>query len=181
MNFYCTLRHFLTMSIALNAIPISSANFAPFGWVASGAQIHRANSRSINDGTSLRLDDCGDLSLAAQGGQACLALFRAKARDLTQPCTILERHRLGTQTFVPMGGVRYVMLVATGGNEPVLESLAAFLVTGLQAVTLRADVWHHGLISLDAGDFIVIERRSEPIDCDFANLKRPVYLNLSSA
>jgi ureidoglycolate lyase len=163
----------------LNPIPINSTNFASFGWLASGENLNTGQNRLINDGTSLRLDDCGELSLTAQGGQACLALFRAQARDLTLPCITLERHRLGTQTFVPMGGVRYVMLVAHGDTEPDIATLSAFVVEGHQAVTLRANIWHHGLIALDAGDFIVIERSSKVVDCEFASLRLPVYLSVS--
>jgi ureidoglycolate lyase len=163
----------------LKPIPINSNNFAAFGWLASGENLKTAQNRLINDGTSQRLDDCGELSLTAQGGQACLALFRAQARDLTLPCITLERHRLGTQTFVPMGGVRYVMLVAQGGTEPDIATLSAFIVKGHQAVTLRADIWHHGLIALDAGDFIVLERSSKVVDCEFASLRPPVYLSVS--
>jgi ureidoglycolate lyase len=165
----------------LIAIPITTANFALFGWLASGENLGEAQVRPINEGTSLRLDDCGELSLTAQGGQACLALFRAQARDLAQPCLTLERHRLGTQTFIPMGGVRYVMLVARGDTEPDVATLAAFLVMGHQAVTLRADSWHHGLIALDAGDFMVIERHSKVLDCEFAPLKQAVYLKVPVA
>jgi ureidoglycolate lyase len=133
---------------SLKPIPITAANFARFGWLASGENLTTAQSRPINGGTSLRLDECGELSLTAEGGQACLALFRAQARDLTQPFVTLERHRLGTQTFIPMGGVCYVMLVAHGDTEPGVASLAAFIARGDQAVTLRADTWHHGLIAL---------------------------------
>jgi ureidoglycolate lyase len=162
----------------LKTIPITSAHFAPFGWLASGENLEIAKGRAINEGTSVRLDDCGELSLSAQGGQACLALFRAQARDLAQPCMTLERHRLGTQTFIPMGGVRYVVLVALGDSEPDMASLSAFIVNGDQAVTLRADVWHHGLIALDSGDFIVLERSAKEVDCEFATLKQPVYLSV---
>jgi ureidoglycolate lyase len=169
------------MMRTLNALPITVANFARFGWLASGDSISTSQVRPINDGTSLRLDNCGELALTAQGGSACLALFRAQARDLTQPCLTLERHRLGTQTFVPMGGVRYVMLVALGAEEAEADTLTAFLVQGHQAVTLRADTWHHGLIALEAGDFIVLERSASEIDCEFTTLKQPVYLNVSAA
>jgi ureidoglycolate lyase len=92
---------------------------------------------------------------------------------------VLECHRLGTQTFVPMGGVDYVVLVALeapGAAVPDARTLAAFLVGGRQAVTLRAGTWHHGLIALQAGDFIVIERQSAQTDCDQATLTEPISL-----
>jgi ureidoglycolate lyase len=88
----------------------------------------------------------------------------------------LERHCLGTQTFVPMGGARYVVLVALGDEQPDVATLAAFAVTGRQAVTLRAGTWHHGLIAPHGGDFAVIERRADAVDCELAMLATAVTL-----
>jgi ureidoglycolate hydrolase len=78
---------------------ISAADFAACGWLADGGA---AAGRPINDGTSLRIDGVGELQLTAEGGAPCLALFRAQPRDPRGPWQVLERHRLGTQTFVPM-------------------------------------------------------------------------------
>ncbi len=91
--------------------PISAAAFAPYGWLADA---DGATGRPINDGSSQRIDGVGDLQLTAEAGAPCLALFRAQPRDPRGPWQQLERHRLGTQTFVPMGGARYVVLVALG-------------------------------------------------------------------
>ena len=159
--------------------PISAEAFAPYGWLAE-ADGH--NGRAINDGSSLRIDGIGALALHADGGQPCLAVFRASARDPRGPWQTLERHALGTQTFVPMGGARYVMLVALdapgalGAPAPDPATLAAFAVSGRQAVTLHAGTWHHGLIALDDADFVVIERSAALIDCDVAMLAEPVML-----
>jgi ureidoglycolate lyase len=111
---------------------ITPGAFAPYGWVAGG---DGADGRPINDGTSRRIDGAGRLSLAAEGGAPVLAVFHAAARDPRGPWRTLERHRLGTQTFVPLSGVRCVMLVATGQVRPEPSTLAAFAVSGAQAVT----------------------------------------------
>jgi ureidoglycolate lyase len=159
----------------LPALPITAAAFAPYGWLAC-AEGHAG--REINDGSSLRVDDVGELALTAHGGAPCLAVFRAQARDPRGPWHTLERHRLGTQTFVPLAGTRYVVLVALGNDAPDPDTLAAFFVLGDQAVTLRAGTWHHALLALDDGDFVVIERRAEAVDCDIAELPQPVALQL---
>jgi ureidoglycolate lyase len=153
--------------------PITAEGFAPYGWLASADD---RPARPINQGSSQRVDAIGELSLTAEGGTPCLAMFRAQAQGLSGPWRMLERHRLGTQTFVPLGGVRYVVLVATGQAAPEPASLAAFLVAGHQAVTLRAGTWHHALIALDAGDFIVIERWAAQVDCELAPLAEPITL-----
>ncbi len=160
---------------ALPTLPITAEAFAPYGWLASA---EGQAGRPINDGSSQRVDGVGELALTAQGGAPCLAIFRAQARDPRGPWQVLERHRLGTQTFVPLGGVRYVVLVALGDAAPDVATLAAFIVNGRQAVTLHAGTWHHGLIALDSGDFVVIERQAADVDCEFATLPMPLHLQL---
>jgi ureidoglycolate lyase len=153
--------------------PISAAEFAPYGWLADAGG---AAGRPINEGTTHRVDAVGELQLTAEGGAPCLALFRAQPRDPRGPWQQLERHRLGTQTFVPMGSARYVVLVALGDEQPDMSTLAAFAVGGQQAVTLRVGTWHHGLIAPDGGDFVVIERQAETVDCELATLTIAVTL-----
>lgn len=170
--------------------PLSAAAFAPYGELiglpaaAAGAVdaaggAGRANGlpvRAINGGTSQRQDMRGSLQLHAQGGEPCVAIFRAQAQALAGPWRLLERHRLGTQTFIPLAGARCVVLVARGEAVPDPATLAAFAVDGAQGFTLHADTWHHGLIALDAGDFVVIERRAAEVDCEFSELALPVTL-----
>ena len=176
--------------------PLTAATFAPYGEVigipaaspdavgaadgadgAGGADVAAGlPMRLINGGTSQRQDIRGSLQLHAQGGEPCVAIFRAQAQALAGPWRLLERHRLGTQTFIPLAGARCVVLVALGETAPNLATLAAFAVDGAQGFTLHADTWHHGLIALDAGDFVVIERRAAEVDCEFAELAEPVTL-----
>ena len=117
----------------------------------------------------------------ADGGRPCLALFKAHPRNPAGPWIEIERHRLGTQTFIPLAGARYVVLVALGAlddTRPDESTLAAFAVDGHQAVTLRAGVWHHSLLALQASSFVVIERSAPSVDCDIANLSEPVSITV---
>ena len=161
--------------LQLTALPISREAFAPYGWLASA---DGRPTRPINEGSTQRADGMGELALTAAGGEPCLALFRARAQDPQGPWTMLERHVHGTQTFVPLGGSRCVVLVALGQDAPDMATLAAFAVAGDQAFTLSAGTWHHGLIALDDGDFVIIERRATAIDCELAPLPRPVRIKL---
>jgi ureidoglycolate lyase len=168
----------------LQVQPLRATAFSPYGEVigipATGEPgVGRAGGllvRAINGGTSQRFDMPGGLDLYAHGGQPCVAVFRARAQALPGPWRLLERHRLGTQTFIPLAGARCVVLVARGQTAPDLATLAAFAVHGAQGFTLHADTWHHGLIALDEGDFVVIERRGDTVDCEFAELAVPVTL-----
>ncbi len=159
----------------LTALPIERERFAPYGALIEAAG---QAGRPINEGSSLRIDGLSELLLDAEGGRPCLVLFSARARDPAGPWQALERHRLGTQTFVPLAGARCVMLVALGAERPDPATLAAFVVAGHQAVTLHAGTWHHGLLALDSGDFVVIERQAASPDCDVEGLAELVRIVL---
>ena len=160
----------------LTARPIDRHAFSPHGWLidATGNV-----GLAINAGSSQRFDDVTELAFDAESGKPCLAIFRAQRREISGPWQEMERHRLGTQTFIPLAGVRYVVLVAGRGERPDPSALAAFLVNGRQGITLRPGTWHHALLALDAGDFVVLERRAPQVDCDIALLPRAVRIALS--
>lgn len=159
----------------LNAQAINAQTFAPYGWLID-APINTG--QAINDGSSERVDGLTELAFDAEGGKPCLAIFKAKARDPAGPWTELERHCLGTQTFIPLNGVKYVVLVALGSAQPDPSTLKAFSVSGHQSITLRAGTWHHGLLALDDGDFVVLERSAAAVDCELAQLAEPVSITL---
>ncbi len=154
---------------------ISQEAFEPYGWLVDATH---GNGRAINGGTSWRTDGQTALDLTADGGKPCLAVFKASARNPAGPWHELERHRLGTQTFIPLDGARYLVMVALGGDSPDPQTLAVFAVSGHQAITLRAGVWHHGLLALQDSSFVVIERSAQRVDCDVAYLDEPVSITL---
>ena len=160
----------------ITACPISQLAFAAYGWLVDATG---KPSSAINNGSSQRVDGLTELAFDEHGGKPCLAIFRATARDPAGPWAELERHQLGTQTFIPLNGVRYVMLVSLGSAQPDACTLQAFVVSGHQAVTLRAGIWHHGLLALDDGDFVVLERSADHVDCELAQLAEPVSIRLS--
>jgi ureidoglycolate lyase len=57
-------------------------------------------------------------------------------------------------------------------------TLEAFYVNGQQSITLKAGVWHHGLLALNAGNFVVLERSAAHVDCDVVQLTEPVQIVL---
>ena len=80
--------------------PLTPAAFQPFGTVL---QAPTGAGRMINAGSSERFELVDDLQLGAEGGRAQLALFRAQARSFPLQVQEVERHQLGSQTFVPWG------------------------------------------------------------------------------
>jgi ureidoglycolate lyase len=163
------------MPLTLPAHHLNAADFAAYGEVLALSDGHGL---PINAGTSQRIDLPSKLDLHQQAGQPVLAVFRARAQDTQGPWQLLERHRLGTQTFVPLAGARCVVLVALGHDAPDPATLAAFQVAGDQGFTLHAGTWHHPLIARDDGDFLVLERQGAEVDCEVVQLAIPVSLQL---
>lgn len=144
--------------------PLAADAFAPYGFVvAAGA----GAGRPINDGTSRRFD-LPDPDLVGDDGRPALAVFRAQAVTLPFAVRALERHRLGGQSFVPLGGAPFAVVVALGSARPDVQTMRAFRVDGRSGVHFGRGVWHHPLLALADGDFVVLERRGAAIDCEVA-------------
>ncbi|MDR6888298.1 MULTISPECIES: ureidoglycolate lyase [Variovorax] len=159
----------------LSVAPLTPHAFAPFGTVIEAPD---AGGRAINGGNARRFDLLDNLQLDAAGGRAMLALFRAEARSFPHGVAEMERHALGSQTFVPLGERRFVIVVARAGEAPASAGgLAAFVTDGRQGVVLAPGTWHHALLAVDAGDFVVIERAGEAVDCDLCALAAPAVVD----
>jgi ureidoglycolate lyase len=78
----------------------------------------------------------------------------------------MERHPLGSQAFVPLGEVRYAVVVAPAGElDP--TQLRAFWVNAGQGVNYAKGVWHHPLLAFDrVSDFLVVDRGGQQPNCD---------------
>lgn len=163
---------------SLRVQPITAAAFAPYGVLIEPMT---GQGRLINQGSSQRFDFAAGLDLVQAGGAPCLALFRAQAQEPHGPWHTLERHRLGSQTFLPCTGAHCIALVGLGAAAPEPDGLAAFLVGPQQGFCLHPGTWHHGLLALEAGDFWVLERQAHAPDCEWAELAQAVHLVLPQA
>ncbi len=156
---------------------LTDAAFAPYGRVLQ-VPTDGAGGHAINAGTTQRHELLADAQLTDQAGRPVISISRAQARLLPMALQEMERHALGSQSFIPLGAARrLVLVVARPGPAPRgLADLAAFVSDGAQGVWLAPGTWHHPLLALDAGDFLVMERRSDRVDCDVVALQPPVWL-----
>ena len=156
----------------LRAAPADAAAFAAFGELVDATA--RA-AEAINDGTTQRFADLATLSL--QGRDAVIGLYVAQARRFPLRIARLERHRLASQAFLPLGAHRFIVVVAPGGEAPEWHGLRAFLTGPGQGVVLRPGCWHHGLVALgDDHRFAVVEGADYRRDTVEAEAPEPVEL-----
>ncbi|MBB3144838.1 ureidoglycolate lyase [Phyllobacterium trifolii] len=141
--------------LILNVRPLTKPAFARFGDVieTEGAEL-----RLINGGTTERYHDLADVDVTGEGARVLINIFRGKSFALPVDISMLERHPLGSQAFIPLQNRPFLVVVAEDdGGKPGMP--AAFLCQGNQGVNYARNAWHHPLISLDeTSDFLVVDR-----------------------
>lgn len=99
-----------------------------------------------------------------------MSIFAAQATPMPAALRLLERHPLGTQAFAPMGqALRMLLVVAKPDLAPHAlqpHHLHAFLTTPEQAVQLHLGTWHHPLLSLQTGQWLVVDRVGAGANCE---------------
>lgn len=155
--------------------PLTKANFVAFGEVIQCAE---QDFFHINDAHTERYHAIA-VSQADQG-QTALSIFRnIKSTKLPYTISMLERHPLGSQAFIPMHGQAFLIVVAPvlNASQPDLSQLRAFISNGEQGVNYHAGTWHHPLLTLEApSQFIVIDRIGTGQNCDVFNFSLPIEI-----
>lgn len=154
--------------------PLDAAAFAPFGDVLHPDAC--TERRSINGGHTTRFHDLARLVLDADGGRACLSIFRTRPLPTPLRLTTLERHPLSSQAFFPLSGRDWLVVVAPDGElRP--EAIRAFRARGDQGVNFHPGTWHHFSLALGAeSDFLVVDRSGGAADCDEQSLDEAVVI-----
>lgn len=142
--------------------PLTAAAFAPFGNVIEASDA--AVKIDINYGHAVRYDALAQVDVADGGGSPVISLFRAKPlRELV--LKTFERHPLGSQSFVPLSGRPYLVAVAPPGKfDP--AAIRVFRAEGHQGVNYQKGTWHHFLLVLEDGDFLVVDRAGPGENCE---------------
>ena len=131
------------------ARPLAPEAFAPYGIVIEAGAGAR---RVINGGKCLRWHG---QAAPDTDGPATLSVFEAEPRALPYELTLIERHPLGSQAFLPLTAHPFLVIVADGPEaEP-----RAFLTAPHQGIQLARGTWHGVLTPLHApGLFAVLDR-----------------------
>ncbi|WP_297771431.1 ureidoglycolate lyase [uncultured Roseovarius sp.] len=137
----------------LTVASLTAEAFAPYGDVI---EPRGAPTKMINQGLCGRHDDLAKLDFA--DGRAGISLFDAQARGLPYMVDMVERHPLGSQAFMPLTPVRFLVVVAQdAGDRP--GKITAFLTAPGQAINLHRGVWHGVLAPIGSpGLFAVVDR-----------------------
>ncbi len=148
----------------LKPFPLTPANFSPYGEVLETRSAKEV--RKINHGHTLRHHDLAKLDLTSEGGVPTVSIFRTNPLPRPIELKLMERHLHGSQTFFPLQGRPYLVVVAAPGEFKV-SNLKAFLASPDQGVNYRRGTWHHYNLALEkTSDFLVLDRVASKEDCE---------------
>jgi len=139
--------------ITIQSKAVSAVPFAPFGDVMEAAG---APDMMINQGLCARFHDRARMDFS--GGQPAISIFRAEPRELPYRLHMLERHPLGSQSFIPMSRHPFLVVVAPDEDGRPGEP-RAFVTAPSQCINILRNTWHGVLTPLHApGLFAVVDR-----------------------
>jgi ureidoglycolate lyase len=147
--------------------------FARFGELIT---LDGARHYPVNDGTTERFHDLALIDVSDQDGKPLISLFRSKPRLLPFEIRIMERHPLGSQAFIPLSKIPFLVIVAAPGQFDE-RTVRAFLAERGQGVNYAKGVWHHGLFALyEESDFLVVDRGGPGSNCEEILFSQPILI-----
>ncbi|CAN7575817.1 ureidoglycolate lyase [Pararhizobium sp. LjRoot238] len=143
--------------------PLTREAFAPFGEVL---ETEGAPSFPINAGKCVRYHDLAKIETTGEKARAMISLLRGEPYRLPLELTMVERHPLGSQAFIPLSEHPFLVVVAEetadGPGQPI-----AFRTAPGQGVNIGRNVWHGILTPLDGiSEFAVVDRGGEGINLE---------------
>lgn len=147
----------------LKAEPLTREAFAAFGDVI---ETDSAPHYPINRGTIERFNDLASVEVGDDGRALVSIVECNRVAGMPVPVTLVERHPLGSQAFIPMGDAVMCLVVAAAGEVVHPEDLRAFVSNGRQGVNYHRGTWHMPLVAFDKGQRFVVIDRGGPGDND---------------
>jgi ureidoglycolate lyase len=167
--------------------PLTKEAFAPFGDVididSEAGEVSKDNLIMINGGNTERYDTLAKVQLSSPEDTAVINIFRAQPRQMPMNIEMMERHPRGSQSFHPVSGENYLVLVADSVEDLKPENLHLFLAKSTQGINYHMNTWHHPVLSLGGGlnkvcDFLVVDRKGEGNNCEEFFFEKDVTITI---
>lgn len=139
----------------ITARPLTREAFAEFGDVIdTDCDTHYP----INGGKCERYHDLCKVEALGENARVLVSIFKGTPYDLPLKLTMVERHPLGSQAFVPLSSAPFLVIVCHDENgRPGRPH--AFITSPGQGVNYPANRWHGVLTPIGAPqDFVVVDR-----------------------
>lgn len=157
------------------AKPLTRRAFDPYGEVidAEGAEQF-----PINGGKCTRIHDLANVEAEGPNARVLINIFRGLPYEFPLTLSFVERHPFGSQAFVPLGGLPFLVAVcqdtADGPGKP-----EAFVTEPGQGVNYARNVWHAVLTPIgEQQDFLVIDRGGDGSNLEEHTFDQPCEIHL---
>ncbi len=144
------------MQKVIKPIKITRDNFAKYGDLISSNGI---NPMDINAGYAKRFDNLANINTTKNEGKTIISIFSALRRTFPMKIDMMEKHPLGSQTFMPMKETTFICFVAPEGQFPEVDKIQSFIIPPKNGINYKPGIWHFPLISTEDTDFLVIDRK----------------------
>ena len=144
------------MEKVMKPIKITRDNFAKYGDLISSNDI---KSMDINAGYAKRFDNLANIDTSKDDGKTIISIFSASKRSFPMKIDMMEKHPLGSQTFMPMKETTFICFVAPEGRFPEVNKIESFIIPPKSGINYKPGIWHFPLISTEDTDFLVIDRK----------------------
>ncbi|MGX7741445.1 ureidoglycolate lyase [Rhodopseudomonas parapalustris] len=160
------------------AQPLTAAAFAPFGKPIDTAQVA---SRPMNAGMARRFHDLAEIDVTGEGARVVIGLVEAQPYALPLRLTLVERHPLGAQAFVPLNAAPFLVVVCSDeAGKP--GAPQAFVTRPHQGVCYARNIWHGVLTPFGAvQDFVVVDRGGPGVNLEEHVFAEPWIVNLPAS
>ena len=167
------------MSQQLTPQPLTRGAFAVFGEVIDTGSASGAD--TMNDARFQRFDALAQADHEPDAAAIFSIARCARASSLPYEITLLERHPLGSQAFIPLTICEFTIVVAPAAERPDLSKLCAFTTNGHQGINYYRGVWHMPLIAFaSAQEFLVVDSNDSKPNCDEFELHESIWLQAVS-
>lgn len=159
---------------ALPVEPLSAGAFKPFGDVIEAC----GDAMIINQGRCRKFNDLTRVQTDAEG-EVAIHIYHTQAIKQPYRLDLLERHPLGSQTFMPLEKQPFLIVVAPDNHpEPDFDHIRCFAADGSQGINYHPGTWHHPLLSAGNGiSYLVVDRAGPGHNCEEVLI--PTHLSLT--
>lgn len=157
----------------INAKKLTSDNFKKYGNVIEAT----GPSKEINNGISKSWSNLiHPLTFQNELGMNVAILKTQKEKFIIN---FMERHFFTSQVFVPLGGQKYVVIVAPPDGIFDAYKIEAFIAEGNQGINFHPKTWHYPLMPLNKEmEFLCLMNENKNLDLDIMNLEQEIALDI---
>ena len=164
------------MSVDMRRIKLTKITadlFKPFGDLLA---LKDEPDMIINQGMCGRHHNLANIEFE-KGGKSGISLFNAEPRKLPYTLEMMERHPKGSQAFIPMYELPFLVIVANDeGGKP--SKPYAFLTEPYIGINFHKNVWHGVLTPLHSpGIFAVFDRIGTDSNLEEHWFKKPYTIS----